>query len=113
VFYFFSREQIKHLICQLADRFPKSSLIFDAQSPWYLQVSNFRHPLSDSRLSFSLVNVQQIKTWDARLRVLKCVGFGDSPYYDAGMPRLSLLRRWGRRLFPSVRHLFKIVHIGW
>ncbi|HUG68894.1 MAG TPA: class I SAM-dependent methyltransferase [Pirellulaceae bacterium] len=113
VFYFFEEKQVCSILSRLADRFPASSLIFDAQSPWFLRISNLRHPLRDSRLKFSLASVRDIESWDRRLRVQQCIGFGDSPYYDAGMPRLSRLRRWGRRLFPPVRHLFKVVHVGW
>jgi O-methyltransferase involved in polyketide biosynthesis len=113
VFYFFEEEQVRGILSRLADRFPGSSLIFDAQSPWFLRVSNLRHPFRDSRLNFSLARVRNVESWDPRLRVQQYIGFGDSPYYDAGMPRLSLLRRWGRRLFPPVRHLFKVVHVGW
>lgn len=113
VFYFFEEHQIRQLVSRLADRFPEASLIFDAQSPWFLRVSNFRHPCRDSRLNFSLGGVHQVEAWDQRLTVKQYIGFGDSPYYDEGMPRVSRLRRWGRRLFPPVRHLFKIVHLAW
>ncbi|NND99698.1 MAG: class I SAM-dependent methyltransferase [Pirellulaceae bacterium] len=113
VFYFFDESQIRNLLSRLVDRFPGSSLIFDAQSPFFLFVSNIRHPLQDSRLRFSLGKVGRIESWDPRLTVQKYVGFGDAPYYDAGMHRVSPLRRWGRRLIPPVRHLFKIVQVGW
>ncbi len=113
VFYFFEERQLREILSRLADRFPGSSLIFDAQSPLYLWVSNCRHPFRDSRLQFSLAGVKRVESWDARLRVQQYIGFGDSPFYDAGMARVSRLRRWGRRLFPPVRHLFKIVQVGW
>ncbi|MCA9174515.1 MAG: class I SAM-dependent methyltransferase [Planctomycetales bacterium] len=113
VLYFFQVPQIQQIFRRLADRFPQSGLIFDAQSPWFLRVSNWRHPMKDSQLKFSLGNVRSIQSWDPRLRVRDYVGFGDSPYYDRGMPRLSALRRWGRRLLPPIRHLFKVVHAEW
>ena len=113
VLYFFKQKQVQEILAQLVEHFPNSGLIFDAQSPWFLKLSNLRHPFGDSHLDFSLASVKNIETWDERLRVHKYVGFGDSPYYDAAMPRLSQLRRWGRYLFPPVRHLFKIVHVVW
>ncbi len=113
VLYFFKQSKVQNILGQLADRFPSSELIFDAQSPWFLKLSNLRHPFGDSRLDFSLANVRDIETWDQRVGVHQYVGFGDSPYYDTGMPRVSRLRRWGRKFFPPVRHLFKIVHVAW
>ena len=113
VLYFFSEQQIREVIGRLADRFPDSGFVFDAQSPLFLRFSNWRHPMQDSHLRFSLANVRRIESWDERFRIRKYIGFGDSPFYDAGMPRLSRLRRWARRLCPPVRHMFKIVHVGW
>lgn len=113
VFYFFDNSQVGEIVAKLADRFPGNGIVFDAQSPLFLRVSNWRHPLSDSHLKFALGNVRRIAEWDRRLRVEQYVGFGDSPYYDDGMPRQSALRRWARRLLPPVRHLFKVVHATW
>jgi len=113
VLYFFDETEIRTLFTQMADHFPRCGVVFDAQSPWFLMVSNLRHPLPDSKLRFSLANVRRVERWDSRFHLKQYVGFGDSPYYDDGMSRLSLFRRWGRRLFPPSRHLFKIVHVGW
>jgi O-methyltransferase involved in polyketide biosynthesis len=113
VLYFFSKKQVIQLLKQMADQFPNAGALFDVQSPWFLAVSNWRHPLKDSRLQFSLANPKRLQYWDSRFHVEKYVGFGDSPYYDKGMSRLSRFRRWGRKLFPPARHLFKVVHLGW
>ena len=113
VLYFFNESQVRELLSLMADHFPAASVIFDAQSPWFLKVSNARHPLQDSKLLFSLRNPASIETWDQRFQIKQYIGFGDSPYYDKGMKRLSHFRRWGRKLFPPSRHLFKIVHVNW
>jgi len=113
VFYFFQRLEIEGVMRRLADRFPLGEIVFDAQSPWFLMVSNWRHPLRDSRLEFSLGSAVDVEQWDDRLRLKQAIGFGDSPYYDQGMKRVSNLRRWARRLLPPVRHLFKVVHVTW
>jgi O-methyltransferase involved in polyketide biosynthesis len=113
VLYFFDEPQIREVISRLADRFPGAGVVFDAQSPLFLWFSNRRHPMQDSRLRFSLADVRKIESWDERLRIRDYIGFGDSPYYDAGMSRVSGLRRWARRLCPPIRHMFKIVHVGW
>ena len=39
------------------------------------------------------------------------IHFG-APYYDAAMRRVSWARRWGRRVLPAVRHLFKIIRLS-
>lgn len=113
VFYFFSRAQLRTLFQRLADRFPQGQLVFDAQSPLLLAVSNWRHPLRDSRLQFSLSDPRELLSWDQRLRVEQVIGFGDMPYYQHGMPRLPRWKRWTRRAFPPLRRLFKVVRMGW
>ena len=111
VLYFFTRPQIKELLVRLADRFPGASIVFDAQSPLMLQHSNRRHPLADSRLKFSVGWLSELEGLDDRFEVAEYIGFGDTHYYDAAMRRVSWARRWGRRLFPPVRHLFKIIRL--
>ncbi len=113
VFYFFERADIQRVLSGLADRFPNSGIVFDAQSPLFLRVSQWRHPMRDARLLFSVGNPSQITGWDARFQLRRVVGFGDRPYYDKCLKRVSTLRRWGRRLFPPVRQLFKIIHLVW
>jgi O-methyltransferase involved in polyketide biosynthesis len=117
---FFAETEIRTLFTKMADRFtkmadrfPRCDVVFTAQSPWFLMVSNLRHRLPDSKLRFSLANVRRVERCDSRFHVKQYVGFGDSPSYDDGMPRLSLFRRWGRRLFSPSRHLFKVVHVSW
>ena len=112
VLYFFTLQEIKELLVRLADRFPGSSIVFDAQSPLMLRHSNSRHPLDHSRLKFSVGRLSQLEALDSRFRVAEYIGFGDARYYDAAMRRVSWTRRWGRRVFPPVRHMFKIIHLS-
>lgn len=113
VLYFFDDDQVRNLLKQLADHFPDSGVIFDTQSPLFLMVSNMRHPLSDSKLKFSLSSTRKLLNWDSRFEISQFVGFGDSPFFDLAMKRFSVLRRWGRFLFPPSRNLFKIIHLAW
>ncbi len=113
VFYFFRNSQIQELVSKLIDRFPNAHLIFDAQSSWYLKLSNLRHPLSDSKLTFSLNSPKQVLAWDQRLKIEKYIGFGDPPYYNKSLKRLSFARRLGRKLCPPIRHFFKLIQVSW
>jgi len=113
VFYFLTADEVRQLFTRLADCFPGSKLIFDAQSPLFLRVSNWRHPLRTSRLSFSVGRqAAEIASWDPRFQVEKYVGFGDSPYYDHARRRLSLLKRLAISLPAVTRDMFKIVQVG-
>lgn len=111
LFYFMTREQVAQLFRDIADVFPGSQVVFDCQSPLYLYYCNLRHPLEDSKLEFSLSRMKEIERWDARFRVKRCVGFGDSPLYAPFMARFSLMTRIARRLFPPLRHMFRIAEV--
>lgn len=111
--YFLSNAEVRELFVRLADRFPGSAFIFDAQSPWFLLVSNLRHPLRTSKLRFTLGrNGTEIQRWDRRFHVQRYVGYGDSPYYDRVKSRLSWLKRLAAAAYPLTRHAFKIVEVG-
>lgn len=113
VLYFLSREQVREFISGLADRFPSGSFLFDAQGWFFLQLSNWLHPLRGSRLSFYLKGLgEELSTWDSRLRVERCVAFGDSPQYDALLPRMARWKRAAARLGRCVRPVFKIVQVS-
>jgi O-methyltransferase involved in polyketide biosynthesis len=112
VLYFFTRQEIKELLIRLGDRFPGASIVFDAQSPLMLRHSNSRHPLDHSRLKFSVGRLSMLEALDSRFQVAEYIGFGDAGYYDSAIRRVSWTRRWGRRLFPPVRHLFKIIRLN-
>lgn len=113
VFYFFKDEEVRTMVRGLVGLATNGRLVFDAQSPLFLRFNNLRHPLKDSRLTFSLGSPRVVETWNPSLRIEKYVGFGDAPYYDNLMNRVAWSARWGRRLFPPCRHLFKIVQVGW
>ena len=111
--YFLGNAEVRELFVRLADRFPGSAIVFDAQSPLFLMLSNLRHPLNTSKLRFSLGrNGAEIERWDPRLHVQRYVGFGDSPYYDRVKTRLSWLKRLAAVAHPLTRHAFKIVEVG-
>ena len=100
VFYFIEREQLQSLFSRLADRFPGARLIFDSISPFYRRIANFRHPLSGSRLIWSLRDIREIERWDSRLKVEQSVGFGDWPYYARQYFRFPRLYRFARPFTP-------------
>lgn len=110
VFYFFSKQQIRDLLNGVRGRFPGASFIFDTASSWYLRYANRRHPLKDSRLRFSLNSgAAEIADWASGWRVSQYVGYGDSPWYDPVMPRMSWWKRAAVRYLRFARHAFMIV----
>jgi O-methyltransferase involved in polyketide biosynthesis len=112
VFYFFSGEQIRRFLTRLHDAFPGAGLVFDAVSPWFLKLSNLRHPLKTSRLQFALSPfASEISRWDSRNIVENYIGFGDAPNYDGVMHRFSWWKRFARQTLPLTRHSFMIVHV--
>lgn len=112
VLYFLSREEVRGLISGLADRFPGGSFLFDAQGPLFLKLSNWLHPLRGSRLNFYLKGLgEEISKWDSRLRVERCIGFGESPYYDTLLPRLAWWKRAAAHLGRCTRPMFKVLQV--
>jgi O-methyltransferase involved in polyketide biosynthesis len=113
VFYFFSKEQIREFMKRLSVAFPGSDLVFDAVSSWYLKLANLRHPLSTSRLQFSLrSHAAEIPEWDAGFKIKDYIGFGDSPAYDDVVHRFPMWKRVLRTICPYSRHAFMVVHVG-
>ena len=111
VFYFFSHDQIRGLLSGIGTQFPGASFVFDAVSPAYLKLSNWRHPLKTSMLKFALSpGAAEISQWDAEWSVQKYVGYGDSPWYDSVMHRFAWWKRTAVRFLPFARHAFMIVH---
>jgi O-methyltransferase involved in polyketide biosynthesis len=112
VFYFFDESDLRELFARLARAFPGGGLIFDAQSPWYLWYSRWRHPVRKSPLRWSLGQVNQLERWASGIRLRRWIGFGDRPYYEGHLHRFPVLFRWARRVWPPVRGAFKIVEIA-
>lgn len=111
VFYFFSHAQISGLLQMIHKRFPGSSVVFDAVGPAYLKLSNLQHPLSGSSLQFCLSpGAAEIAQWNPAWSVEQYIGYGDSPWYDALMPRFAWWKRAAVRMLPVARHSFMVVH---
>ena len=113
VLYFITAAQVHTLIANLVSRFTSSSFVFDAQSPWFLRFSNLRQPVPNAQMKFSVGNVRELCGPNSKQHVHRWIGYGDSPYYDGKMQRLSPLKFWGRRLCPPVRSMFKIIDLRW
>jgi len=115
VLYFLTPAQVNSLFDHLAENFPKSSFLFDAQSPWFLWFSNLRQPVKNAEMTFSLGSVRHLEDQhrERQLRVSRWVGFGDSPYYDSALQRVGRMKRWARKVCPLVRGMFKIVQVSW
>ncbi len=113
VLYFLSMEAVTVLLDRMVDAFPGGSFLFDAQSPWFLWFSNLRQPVNNAAMTYSVGNVHEISRTNPKLSVRRWVGFGDSPYYDQSLSRVSRTKRWGRRICPWLRGMFKIVQIDW
>lgn len=74
VFYYFLREQVRDLVCAMADAFPGGVLVFDAASERAVQLM-LRTWLRDAEIQdvgayFAISDtVQEISPWDPRLQV--------------------------------------------
>ncbi len=113
VFYFLTPAQVREFLTTLADRFPGSSIVFDAVGAWYLKLSNLQHPLPDTRLIYSVgPHGKEFGKWDPRLSVERYLGYGDKPHYHELISRFPLWKRTAIKLFPFVRHSFKIIQLG-
>ncbi len=112
VLYFLTPAQVREFLTTLADRFPGSSIIFDAVSPTYLKFSNLHHPLRSSKLIYSVgPHGKEFSKWDPRLSVERYLGYGDQPQYADMLRRFPLWKRTAVRLIPFVRHSFKIIQL--
>ncbi len=113
VLYFITRDQVHGLIENLVSRFAGASFVFDAQSPWFLRFSNLKQPVPNAQMKFSVGSVRELCPPNSKQRVHRWIGYGDSPYYNGKMQRLSPVKYWGRRLCPPVRSMFKIIDLRW
>ncbi len=113
VLYFLSAAQVDALLESMIDRFPQASFVFDAQSPWYLWFSNLRQPVQDAQMQFAVGRVSDLEAKHPRLKVERWIGYGDQPYYQNMLSRLGPVKRWGRRLCPPVRSMFKVLDLRW
>jgi O-methyltransferase involved in polyketide biosynthesis len=110
--YFLDEQQIRVLFRCLADRFPGTAVVFDCQSPLFLRYNNWRQPVRNAKLLWSVRRARDLEAWDPRFRVEEYVGFGDRPYYSPDLlARLPFHQRLARRLWPPSRHMFKICRL--
>ncbi len=111
VFYYFEESQVKEFLVRLADRFPGGEILFDASSPYGVQVANrmviTRSGLDEkSFLKWGLANPQTISTWDPRFQLLNTYS-----YFRKKGRALS----WKIRLFGLISDFLKVqymVHFG-
>jgi len=111
VFYFLSNDRVRGVLKDLATAFPGASVVFDAQSPVFLWFSNWKQPIARAELKFSVHRPGALEKWDPRFRVERCVGFGDAPFYDGLMHRLSWYKRALGWAHPVTRRLFQIIQL--
>lgn len=112
VLYFLSAEQVVELLTRLATNFPGSSFIFDAQSSFYLRISNLLHPLKTSQMSWSLDAPKDLESRVAGLKVAKVVEFGQEPYYqDTAMRRLPWHQQFAANWLPFARKFFRVIQV--
>ncbi len=112
MFYFLGSRHVQALLQRLADRFPGSAVVFDCQSPLLLAYNNWRQPVRNAQMQWSVRRVRDLEAWDPRFRLEQYIGFGDRDYYPPAIwQRLPIAQRLLRRLWPPSRHLFKICRL--
>ena len=78
LFYYFREEQVRELICRVAEHFPKGELFFDAQSKTAVRVSNRmvrKTGNKGSQMYFFVNDPQKLKSWSPRIRKVEGVMF--------------------------------------
>ena len=111
VLYFLTHEQVLKLLKRLSNKFPNGSIIFDVQSPFYLWLSNLLHPLKDSKLTWSLGDLNALVR-NRGGKIHRVVQFGDAPYYSkSSIARLPLHERLAPRILPFTRRFFRVCEI--
>lgn len=107
LFPYFKEDQLVRIIRSLKQRFPGAVLIFDAVSPFQVELSR-HHPalnITDARFNWGLDRAGDIEDWEAGVRLLF-----QTYYLDKAEQRLGWYNML--RMFPFVRYGFSIVAYG-
>ena len=111
VFYYFDVDDIRRFFLCLADRYPGSEILFDANSPLGVKVANKR-VIQDSGLDqksflkWGLKSPEAILAWDKRFQLLH------SLYYYRGNRRLFTFNVWLMGVFSDWLKIQYMLHLG-
>jgi len=92
VFFFLEAKQMRRLICELANRFPGSEIVFDTMSKLFLTISNWTvlgkgGMGSNARLQWSIQSAAEMTKWTNRISVMD-----EYPMYS----RVRMDPAWGK-----------------
>jgi len=113
ILYYFSEEEVKGLMCRLAEAFPQAEMLFDVLSSWiWNAVTNWgviRQNGIDSsvRLRWYLPRSAQLTAWVRKLQVV------DDISMSAGV---AMFDSWGWRTrlemrFANLFKVYKLIHV--
>ena len=103
---YFSQQQVRQLLRELALRFPQSEMLIEAMSPYLVKSSHRNKAVSktDATFQWGLSTGRQLSRWSPQIR------FVEEWYYLDRHPA-----RWGNaqlfRYIPFIRKGMKIIHL--
>jgi methyltransferase (TIGR00027 family) len=105
VFMYFKEAQVRSLVLTLEEHFPGAELVFDAYSPYLVQMNNLRLSLTKfgARYYWGLKRGKDLEGWTPGISLLD-----EWSYFDRPEPRLDHIR-WVRHI-PFLARVLCIYH---
>ncbi len=113
VFFYFSADQIKNLLCKLAEVYPQAHILFDVLSSWlWIALTNWvimRKSGMDSsvRLKWYLKNTQSLKKWLNTAKVIDEYSM---------FSRIPIKKNWNKKIIRDIKignflRIYNMIHI--
>jgi O-methyltransferase involved in polyketide biosynthesis len=98
LFYFFEEEQVREVICRIAEHFRAGEVFFDAQSKMAVKVSNRmvrRSGNEGAEMKFWVKDAQKLKDWSPKIRKVESVLFFGDLRKDKRFKASTKIAVWG------------------
>ncbi len=107
LFMYFTEEEVKSILKNIADHFPDSEMILEAMSPFIAKNSNKHADVKkyDAVFKWGIKSGKEIDHWNTGAK------FISEYFYNRHLDKMPLMLRVMYRLFPFFRTSMKIVHL--
>jgi O-methyltransferase involved in polyketide biosynthesis len=98
LFYYFREEQVRELICRIAEHFPSGEIFFDAQSKTAVKISNRmvrKTGNKGSEMHFFVNDAQKMRSWSTKIRKVESVSFFDDLWKKRRFKLSTKINMWG------------------
>ena len=98
LFYYFWEEQVRELVCRLAEHFTKGEIVFDAQSKTAVRISNRmvrKTGNKDAEMHFFVNDAQKLKSWSPQIRKVESVAFFGGLWKESRFKLFTKVNMWG------------------